>query len=413
MTSLRRATIGWLHAVVAPNTTSFIIFLVLGLIALWTLAMHYSFEATYWYSAGRPSEMLNLFVVLISVITAYYGLMRSTNFHPALDYRYHEWLRSTPWTPASPLPKGPLAPVWQDAVVLTVMTIIAATSAERTFNPIASTLGPCLGMALGLAVGWSWANLVTRNLVAVYAALLAAPLAIHATMHHGEASIAVAAVTAATVAYIGVAMGLQSYPWTLFPKDKFRFTKALNPHDERTLNWKQTAAVGWPYTHLLNPPADVRVSRLRAATEAAVAAAWFSAITRPFPAQAQEFSWNFVAQLTMFATIFKFASILPLMCPKLCVGERIVKRRPIIWRHDRMLLDAVGVGAGVGAVAAAWHWFDLGMHWVGVGIAAGVGVWLFRRLGRPVAERFYTGPQMIAGVAPHAQNFKRLTAPGE
>jgi hypothetical protein len=413
MINLRRATLGWLHAVLAPNVICLLFVVGVTIVALWVLAMHYAFHARYMYSLGRPSEMMNLFIVLISAMTAYYGLMRSTNFHPALDYRYHEWLRSTPWTPGSPLPEGPLAPVWQDAVVLTAATLVTASFADQTANPVAATLGPCLGMAIGLALGWTIANVVTRNLIAAYGAFLTAPLALHATMHYGEASFAVAAVAAAIVAYLGVAAGLRSYPWTIFPKDKQYFRKVLNPYGERTLNWKLNADVGWPYAQLLSPPADCRFSRRRAATEAIIAAAWASALTRLIPLQNQSVAWGAVAQLTMITMIFKLAANLPLLCPKFCLGERIFKLRPIIWRHDRILVEALAVGVGVAIVAAVWFRVEPSPHWIGVGIGTGVGVWLFRRLGRPVAERFYTGPQMIAGVAIQPQNFKRLTAPGE
>lgn len=413
MINLRRATLGWLRAVVAPNTICLLIVVIATLIALWVLAMHYSFESRYGYILGRHSNVLNLFVFLLSGMAAYYGLMRSTVFHPALDYRYHEWLRSTPWTPGSPLPKGPLAPVWQDAVVLTTLTIVAATYAGLTENPIAATLGPCFGMAIGLTTGWTLANVITRNLVAAYGALLAAPLALHATMQYGETSFSVSAVAAAIVSYVGVAVGLRSYPWTIFPKDKLYLARILNPHDERTLNWKLTASVGWPYVHLLTPPSDCRFSRRRATTEAIIAAAWASALTRFITLPDQPVAWGAVSLLTMGAMSAKLMANLPLVCPKFCLGERIAKRRPIIWRHDRIFVDAIAVGVGVTVVAAIWFRAEPGPHWVGVGIAAAVGVWLFRRLGRPAVERFYTGPQMIAGIAIQPQNFKRLASPGE
>ncbi|MEQ8847397.1 MAG: hypothetical protein RIC11_06580 [Botrimarina sp.] len=84
-----------------------------------------------------------------------------------------------------------------------------------------------------------------------------------------------------------------------------------------------------------------------------------------------------------------------------------------MWRNDRLLLEALAVPLSMAMVAGLWWrlgWFP---HWSGAAATSAVGAWTTRRLGRPVAERFYTGPQIVRGVKPQPAFFRRLASPGE
>lgn len=415
MIELRRATLGWYQAVLSPNFIAGVIAMVLIAAAIVCLASHYLFWNAWAQELFDYSGALAAFVFAVSGLSGLYGLLRAGTFHPALDYRYHGWLQASPWAPGQPLPKGPITPVWQDGLLLTLLTVLTAIYASQTENPTASALGPTIAMAAGLLIGWTAANFVTRNLVAVYGALFTAPAVGMLLFDLREAGFAIGLVAAAGVAYAGVVYGMTGYPWQLFPRDKNYMKRLLNPHEQRTIGWQTTAAIGWPYMQLLEPPKDFRVSRWRAAMESLTVFAIVSYAGRQmeFVSGKGEVVLMLVGQAGVGLVICKLIANLPLMCPRFCLGERLARWRPIVWRHDRLLLEPLLIGAAMAGIGSCWSWWDAGPLWLGAALTAAVGVWLTRRLGRPAAERFYTGPQSIRGVNPQAAFFKPLAAPGE
>ena len=69
----------------------------------------------------------------ISAISALiYGIYRAWYFHPVENRSYGEWLQIMPWTPADPLPLGPVHFVWQDAVVLVALGLNSPTPVVTT-----------------------------------------------------------------------------------------------------------------------------------------------------------------------------------------------------------------------------------------------------------------------------------------
>src|SRR5262249_12737878 len=56
----------------------------------------------------------------LGLFAAGYGIYRAIRFHPAARPDYAAWLARTPWTPARPLPDGPVLLVAPDAFVLAV-----------------------------------------------------------------------------------------------------------------------------------------------------------------------------------------------------------------------------------------------------------------------------------------------------
>ena len=70
-------------------------------------------------------EIKAIHMVILAGAAGAYALYRLVRFHPAANWAYAAWLRLSPWTSAKPLPFGPVHPVWQDAVVIGVLTAIA------------------------------------------------------------------------------------------------------------------------------------------------------------------------------------------------------------------------------------------------------------------------------------------------
>ena len=71
------------------------------------------------------AEIRNFRAVILGAAAGCYALYRLWRFHPFCNRRYAAWLASSPWTPDKPLPLGPIYPVWQDAVVLGILTGVA------------------------------------------------------------------------------------------------------------------------------------------------------------------------------------------------------------------------------------------------------------------------------------------------
>src|SRR5437870_4619879 len=71
------------------------------------------------------TEIRNFRALILGTAAGCYALYRLWRFHPFCNRRYSAWLASSPWTPDKPLPLGPIYPVWQDAVVLGILTGVA------------------------------------------------------------------------------------------------------------------------------------------------------------------------------------------------------------------------------------------------------------------------------------------------
>jgi hypothetical protein len=74
--------------------------------------------------AGMP-EIMRIREIILGTAAAFYALYRLGRFHPACNTAYAAWLATSPWSPQKPLPLGPVHPVWQDVVVLGVITAFA------------------------------------------------------------------------------------------------------------------------------------------------------------------------------------------------------------------------------------------------------------------------------------------------
>lgn len=414
MIDLRQATFGWYRSVLAPNTIVGLITGGLAVIAVAALACHHAFAARWAAALFDFSRALPVMIGAVSLIAGAYGLQRGFGYHPALDDRYHEWLRATPWAPGITLPKGPITPTWQDGLFLAAMTVVTSLYADATPNPTAARLGPTTAMAAGYALSWTAANLVTRNYLAVYGTLFTGALVTHLLFATEDSAIAVGLVAAAGVAFWGVRSGMATYPWDLPTRDKHYLRRLTNPDDERDRAWQQHAVLGWPYMHLLRPPRDCRAPLLQTVIETATLALWVALLGRFTDGLPKGFFvWMMLFYGGLGLVFGKFFSNVPLVCASFCLGERFVRRRPILRRHDRLLAEPLILAGAMLAAGSAWMHFEPGPSWVGAALTAGLGLWLLRRLGRPVDEAFYTGPQAIQGRMLQRAQFERLASPGD
>jgi hypothetical protein len=162
-----------------------------------------------------------------------FGVFRATAFHPFYRPGYHGWLRHTPWHAGQPLPLGPLHFVPQDAVLVLLLTALAAPK-----------------------IGWACYR-VPLVFLAVHSLMLGGPLFATGARGYGYATIfllglavrlapfpagCVGAVLAAVgVAHLGLRRTLAGYPWEL------RGYQSLQTPE----GWTRPPgpkALGWPFT---------------------------------------------------------------------------------------------------------------------------------------------------------------------
>ncbi len=106
-----------------------------------------------------------------------YGLFRVFAFHPAHRDDYRRALLMTPWTHDKPLPCGPVQPVWQDAIVLTVLVCLGLY--EPNVSPLRLPMVSLLSYLSGLTVTFA----LSRRWWTVYAMVFGLGLALRLWPH--------------------------------------------------------------------------------------------------------------------------------------------------------------------------------------------------------------------------------------
>jgi hypothetical protein len=93
----------------------------------------------------RMLEVAVTATVIVAMLL--YGLHRVTSFHPLFDDQYREWLCQTPYDGSQPLPLGPVALDWRDAVFVSVFVPLGIYSPH--LQPFT---GPILFLCAYLAI---------------------------------------------------------------------------------------------------------------------------------------------------------------------------------------------------------------------------------------------------------------------
>ena len=113
----------------------------------------------HWLGAGLPfSEVLNSAIsfscatATVPILAALYGCYRVICFHPFFRPPYRKWLRSTPWNSPQKLPMGPAHVVWQDLVLIAILSVLMLRQTSLVVSGDASPvrLVPTLEMSTAL-----------------------------------------------------------------------------------------------------------------------------------------------------------------------------------------------------------------------------------------------------------------------
>lgn len=186
-----------------------------------------------------PGEFVLLFGDrYLRYIGAAYGVFRVISLHPFYRPGYRAWLERTPWTSARPLPIGPVALVWEDAVVQIVLVLLALTVPGcDPVRVVALTLfGYLAALALTMAPTGepSYAYLVAFGL-GLMVRLFPRP----------EAMLGTGAVVY-VMAYVGLRRSLARFPWRLGWQEAITMNTPL----ERYIQSHCPDPSGWPYDRL-------------------------------------------------------------------------------------------------------------------------------------------------------------------
>lgn len=229
--------IRWLRVVLPPW------WLVGGLMLGW---VPFAVLSAVWSAVvgGPPDpELRTVCVATLAMGSAVYGLSRALRFHPAYPQRagYAAWLYLTPWTPARPLPDGPVLLVPQDAFVLAALV----GPAWLAFGPEAWPILPAFAFAY--LAGLAWLLYRTRERGAAYLVWFG----LGGLMLFGHVPVAAVGCAAAAYAVGAVAFrrSLWGFPWPGEPDDLARMRAA------------SARGLGWPFDRVTPVFAP---SRLRA-----------------------------------------------------------------------------------------------------------------------------------------------------
>jgi hypothetical protein len=205
----------------------------------------------------RPSLLVLSFAAVI------WGFYRVFLSHP-LRPGYGAWLATTPWQPGKPLPLGPVALAWQDALLLSPATAVAWLShGHWALVPPLLFLGAysaCLAIQL----------VRTGEPLAAYAVGFGLGLAVRLWPDF-LAALAVTTVTCG-VAHIGLRRSLRRFPWQISPSPTL-------PPDVATVIGGQGSELGWPFGSLGPKVPDADGLPLRHALLASALAGWWLHVT--------------------------------------------------------------------------------------------------------------------------------------
>lgn len=300
-------------------------------VALWLIAR----LATHSSSDFAIPEQLKWRLAILSTGAALYALYRLWRFHPRLNGGYSAWLASTPWRWEKPLPLGPIHPVWQDAVVLGVLTAAARWHAN------ADPWIPVAVFAITYLLMMTLLLLATRTWVAAMVSGFLWPTLILPEIRGWPSLCAVAGLAA--VIFYGHRKSLKAFPWRrvedgLEAMRRSRNKSALDREIRIELGSTQTAgaaSLGWPY-QWLSPKLTVR--RVPAATRFACALLggwWTYCIVHAADGRFTPGIILLAAGIGALSRVVRYCSGLR---PPFNIRGRLVSGRLLIPGYDRVLV---------------------------------------------------------------------------
>jgi hypothetical protein len=213
-------------------------------------------------SFRTPNEVGRIQTGILAVAAGFYAMYRVTRFHPACNPGYSAWLRLSPWTAAKPLPLGPVHPVWQDAVVLGLLSVVSAWHAHL------SAWLPVIVFGLTYLATLTILLLFTRQWPACVALGFLWPALILPGLNLTE-GIGLFAVIAAVIWY-GHGKSLRAFPWEFLNRPGRQANSILQIEISAGTAAGAPATLGWPFTAI--------APKFRAASVSTQSSFWLSAL---------------------------------------------------------------------------------------------------------------------------------------
>ncbi len=271
--------------------------------------------------------------LLLAGAAGLYAAYRLGRFHPACDQAYANWLRLSPWIAAKPLPLGPVHLVWQDAVVIGVLTALGAWHAHIDPTLPAGVFGLIylIGMTLLLAFTRRWGACLVLGFL--WPALI---------LPESSSVVRIGLVAGIIVAsWYGHRRSLQAFPWKHMDGAKRPPGSALQREiriDMGTAANKTLAAVGWPLSALSPKVEPFAVSTRTSLWLSALIGWWSYCLMR---ASSIEPAAEVIVAFAVFAALIRIAIYSSEVSVPFNLWGRIAWGRLIVPGFDRILLTPV------------------------------------------------------------------------
>ncbi|MGA2748793.1 MAG: hypothetical protein ABSG59_08455 [Verrucomicrobiota bacterium] len=289
------------------------------------------------FEISDMQEFKNIQMVILGGAAVVYAVYRLSRFHPACNWTYAAWLRVSPWTSHKPLPLGPVHPVWQDAVVIGVLTAIAKWHAH--VNPalpiIAFGLTYLVLMTILLAATRRWPWFLALGFL--WPALMLPCVAGWPTIVLGVALV--------LVIWQGHRRSLQAFPWP-FLSNTNRMNTAAGGRSGLNLEMRldglgsEPTYLGWPYL-VLSPKFNRRSIPSSTSFFISVLAGWWTYCI--IKSSDMESLPGLVLTFALVAALLRLMIYCSSVAPPFNMWGRIASGRIVLTGFDKVFLTPLAV----------------------------------------------------------------------
>ncbi len=288
--------------------------------------------------------------IVLSTAAVMYAVFRLVRFHPVCNRAYAEWLQLTPWTPAKPLPLGPVHLVWQDAVV------VGAMAADAQWHAHLSPLIPVVAFGFVYLAGMTFLLALTRQRTACVILGFVWPALLLPYPNDLPRFVFLSAIVA--VIGFGYRRSLGSFPWDR----RFLSLPNLNVNiDLGQGKYLQALSVlGWPFGPL-SPKQEFReVSTFRSLIASTLLGWWAYCIIASSQSPPTA---DFILMVAVFAALARLGIYCTRISTPFSVWGRIITGRLLLPGFDQVLVIPLitillAVGGGV-AIKRSGSWFPV------------------------------------------------------
>ncbi|WP_406693587.1 hypothetical protein V5E97_21370 [Singulisphaera sp. Ch08] len=193
-----------------------------------------------WNVGGRIRLNVRPGVAIPLLAALAYGAYRVVAFHPFYRSHYRAWLERSPWTACKPLPLGPVALVWEDGVVLSLLALLSLV--DPALDPFRLLAYFLVGYLVPLGMAFAPTGAL------VYAYIIAFGLGLVAQWMPADPRLALAVtILLAAIGQLGLRRSLKRFPWSL---DWLTPIFSWVMSDKVAFEASMSGGCGWPFDKL-------------------------------------------------------------------------------------------------------------------------------------------------------------------